>query len=122
MIAWSDVVLIAPELGTPAYTAKLPDATCEQIVVDVVGLLEETQWGKAYDLACKYLAAHIAALAYRGASGASGAVTQESVGDVSRSYAANSPMGTDPDYDLTPYGRRYKMLKRSLVGRIGIVC
>lgn len=117
MITWADVLKIAPELS-----GKLPTATTDQIVEDVLLLLVETSWGRLYDLACKYLIAHIVSQIARGAFGPAGAVVGESVGGISRQYAANSPMGTHTDYDQTPYGKRYKQFLLTLPGRIGMVC
>jgi hypothetical protein len=117
MITWADVLKIAPELS-----GKLPTTTTAQIVEDVLFLLVESSWGRLYDLACKYLIAHIATQIARGAFGPSGAVIGESVGGISRQYAANSPMGTHSDFDQTPYGKRYKALLLALPGRIGMVC
>jgi hypothetical protein len=121
-ISYADVLVIAPELGTAAAQAKVPTSpTGDQIVVDVLLFLSPLAWGPRYDLACKYLAAHRAALTLRGALGASGAVTQEQVGSVSRSYANSSPMGTHPDYDLTPFGKMFKALLLAMPQRLGCV-
>lgn len=122
MITAADVLIIAPELGTPTAQARVPTTPSgDMIVADVLAQLDASRWGPRYDMACKYLAAHRWALTLRGAMGQSGAVVGESVGGVSRQYAQNSPMGTSPDYDLTPYGKQYKALLRGLVGRIGLV-
>lgn len=123
MITSADVLLIAPELASPAAQAKVPTTpNGDQYVADAIALLSAPRWALQYDLACKYLAAHRWALAVRGAFGPSGAVVAEAVGSVSRQYAAPSPAGSDPDYDLTPYGKAYLALRKGLlVARLGIV-
>jgi hypothetical protein len=116
MITWQDVLAIAPELSTVSL------ATYTAILADVAVQLNADSWGVRYDLASKYLAAHLATISTWGSQGPSGTVIGESVGGVSRQYANNSPMGTDPLWDRTPYGREYRRLLRQLPSRMGFVC
>ena len=114
MITWSNVVAIAPEL------ASVPLATQTAILSAVEAQLAPSQWGARYDLACTYLAAHLGSASIAGGQGAAGPVTSETVGSVSRSYAA--PAATTANTGSTSYGREYERLKKQLVGRIGLVC
>jgi hypothetical protein len=114
VITWSAVVAIAPELASVAL------ATQTAILGAVEVQLAAGQWGTRYDLACTYLAAHLGAVSLAGAQGAAGPVTSESVGSVSRSYAA--PVVASSNAGSTAYGREYERLKKQLVGRIGVVC
>ena len=116
MITWADVVALAPELGS------LPIATQNAILAAVSVQVAAHVWGIKYNLACIYLAAHMGALSLMGSNGPSGQVIAESAGNMSRQYANNSPMGTDPLWDRTPWGREYRRLLRSLAtARIGFV-
>lgn len=130
MITSADVLAIAPELGTASAQAKVPTSpTGDQIVTDVLATLSSVQWSAndpnpptRYDLACKYLAAHVWALAVRGAFGAGGPVMSEMVGSVQRMYMSIVGPGMDPDLDQTPYGKRYKSLRNAMLPqRIGLV-
>lgn len=116
MITWADVVAIAPELASVGVTSQ------NAILADVALRLNAARWGTRYDMASKYMAAHLGTLTLRGGNGPSGNVVGESVGSVSRQYESSSPMGTDPLWDKTTYGRQYRQLLRELVDRIGLVC
>ena len=116
MITWADVVLIAPEL------ADVPVGVQTALLADVAEQLESSQWGNdaRYDMASKYLVAHLATLYLQGSGGAAGPVTSESVGSVSRSYA--SPSFAVDRYASTAFGREFARLRSQFViGRMGLV-
>lgn len=110
-VTWSDVSKIAPELSTVAA------ATQNAILADVVTQLESLQWGTTarYELASKYLCAHLATIAVRGGSGPSGLVTAERLGQMSRQYSMPAKSKDGSIYDATPYGREFFRLRRQFV-------
>lgn len=130
MITWADVVNRAPELGRdPALTVLTTVPTggsatpATTVVADVILQLKDGTWkdDATRNLAMCYLVAHISTLIVRGGFGPSGAVIGESVGSVSRQYGNNSPMGSHPYWDTTPYGRLYRQLLRQNSARYALV-
>lgn len=106
MITWSNVVnLPAPELAT------VPLAAQTQILTFVSTFLSEDVWGGLIDTGRAYLAAHLATSGSRG--GAGGPVTSESVGQVSRAYAASIAAGA-AQLGSTAYGLTYEYLTSTL--------
>ncbi len=103
-IAWADVVYIAPELSTVAT------ATQNAILADVALQLSSDAWGVLLDLGSKYLAAHLATVSKRKGQGAT--VTAETVGAVSRQYAA--PAVAVGALGSTGYGLEYERLLMNL--------
>lgn len=116
MLAWSNIVALAPELSSldAVMGALILDTISKELSADNLGV-------ERYERAVTYLTAHVACLLETGAFGKAGAVTSESVGGISRSYAANSPMGTHPWYDKTAYGRMYLFIIRNNLMRVGFV-
>lgn len=122
MITWPDVVVIAPGLSALSAEAQAV------ILADVEAEVLSPSWpADVIDRAKKHLAAH---LAYSGgylndgaAPAASGAVVSESVGPISRTYAAPVSSTSDPgQYGSTKYGIEYWRLFMSFVSeRIGLV-
>jgi hypothetical protein len=104
-IVWSNVTDVAPELasGVPAGLQTTLVALANSELDDDV--LE----GKA-DLCRAYWAAHFATIAKRG--DVPGSAISESIGDVSVMYGNTTPMGSDPAYDATPYGKVFRLLVR----------
>jgi hypothetical protein len=105
-IAWADVTAIAPELTSTAV------ATATQtIILAMVNerMVDGDAWGDYADDGRRYLAAHMATVS--GAGAGAGAVTSESIGPLSRSYAA-----VDGDLGTTKYGVFYRTLLRVAVG------
>jgi hypothetical protein len=98
-ITWSDVTDIASELSTVATDTQ------NAILAQVALQLDEDEWAELYDVGCVYLAAHLATVIARRGSG--GAVTSESAGVVSRSYAAAS---NSSQLSSTSYGVEYERL------------
>lgn len=116
-IDWADVEGIAPELSDIPWSGR----RC--ILAYVNNALDEDAWGgeESVRLARIYLAAHYGTITRQGGNGPSGPVVSESVGDLSRQYAAASPMGTDPLMDTTPYGKSFRGLLRRSLARLPIV-
>lgn len=115
-LVWSDIVAVAPELASL-------DATMGAIILSSIQaeLGPDNLGADRYERAVKYLTAHVACCLKSGAFGVQGAVTSESVGGISRAYAANSPMGTHPWYDKTPYGKLYQFIIHNNPARVGLV-
>ena len=67
-------------------------------------------FGDCADLACALVAAHIITLGLRGATSAAGAVTGESAGGLSRSYASAPTTGASGFWQTTTFGQRYQAL------------
>ena len=112
----ADVVLIAPELSAVAdgvFTAYLADAELE---------LDLAAYGERADLAKKLHVAHHMTRSGYGTGGGRGDVTSESVGQVSRSYAAPTSSSSTPSpLSSTRYGQRLIALNRSLSPRVLVV-
>lgn len=112
-IQWFDVVAVCPRLSTaPAGTQ-----TALLNMVNSV-LISDEIWGDAAlaNLGRQYLAAHLGTLAFNAGGGA---VTDETVGQLSRSYA--TPLGLKGSLGLTSYGAEYTRLTRLLPTVLGAV-
>lgn len=117
-ITWADIVALAAELSV------LPVAAQPVVVAHVNESIVDLAWptDTLTDHARKLLAAHMATVLIQGGLGPAGQVVGESVGGISRQYAAFSPMGSDPSFAGTPYGKLYRALLRTNARRIGLVC
>lgn len=114
-IAWSDVVAFAASLSSTPASQQLD-------VLEFVNrwIAPESFGGEeshTLRMARIYLAAHLAT-ATAGNSGVTGAVTSESIGGMSRSYAV---LAADSGLDKTSYGGVYKNLIKNSVGRLPFV-
>lgn len=90
--------------------------------IDVAGLsVAEGPWGNMADTAKIYLTAHLLAMANRGQSGASGPVTGEKVGDLSRNYADMTSVFKN-ELAATPYGVEYLRLRRQVLVTPMVTC
>lgn len=120
-LTWEAVALLAPEL------ADLDEDVQAAILADVSTRMGASpgSWKTAarYELAGKYLAAHLATLRSRGgAAGASGPVIGETVGPISRQYAAPASGSGSGSHSSTAYGQEFDRLAMTLIpGRIGLV-
>ncbi len=94
--------------------ATTPGSTLTLVSAEAVKEMNEDVWGDQADKGLVYLTAHMLKMAQRGSGGA-GAVTQEKVGDLARSYAAPKEGGNA--YEQTVYGREYQRLLNLLVTR-----
>ncbi len=117
-ITSANVIAIAPEYASPFSTATI-DVFIGFAQLQVVN----ADWGTLTDMATTYLAAHLLALSYPGgtptgaSNGPGGPLTQESVGDVSRSFGQASPKDLyvgDVDLMSTGYGRQFLSLRESV--------
>lgn len=111
-ITWADVIALAPELAT------LPVSVQNAILALVQVMIHSCPWGDKYRQALILLAAHFGTLALRNASGATGAVVKERVGQVERQYGV-SAMTSKGGLDQTIYGQMYEMLRAGLLGSRG---
>lgn len=102
-----------------ASTVTYPDARVQVMLDDAALQINRGLWGIKADLGTYYLAAHGLAFDTSVGSGISafGQVTQESVGQISRSYGSNSAVVSAGDTDLamTKYGMLYLRLKRQIL-------
>ncbi len=106
----------------PELTEELfPDDRVTLALDDALLQMNVYVWGTKADLGQAYLAAHLLCIegdAFGGVGGgALGALTQESVGDVSRSFSVPGVSITDSDRDLTwtKYGVVFSRMKKTLV-------
>lgn len=109
-ITWADVSTFAPEV------ASVPSARQTQILAMVDRQVNATAWGDAAVDGALHLAAHYGVMSLRGSSSAAGPVVSESVGPVSRSFAAPSSGGGGDGLEATSYGREYMRLSRTRAG------
>ena len=115
-IAWIDVEAHAPELAGSA----VPTSAQTDILAHVNTALDADEWGgetaARLKMARVYLAAHYGTQT-KNKGGAGGPVAVESAGPLSRQYAVPSPLGTDPEFVTTNYGKAYLSLVRALPAR-----
>lgn len=106
-ILWADVTDLAKELAT-----GVPVGGQTKILALVNGKIDlDGEDGELTKDARVYFAAHLGTLA-KAAGGAIGAVIAQAAGGLSRAYASNSPVGTDPLLDKTSYGQTFRLLCR----------
>jgi hypothetical protein len=109
-IVWNDVEAIAPQ------TSKALASTRVAVLLIVDAQIKDANWGALADVARRYLAAHLATLAMRGGNGA---VTSESLGAMSRSYAG--ALGMTGSLAQTSYGQEYLRMVKLLPSALGVV-
>lgn len=107
MITADDVIDIAPEFESE------DSARITRFIAMAATRVSETAFGKQYNLALRYLTAHL--LKMRKLKGASGSVTSEKVGDLARSYQPSSSEAGDGSLSLTGYGREYLEIRKSIL-------
>lgn len=107
----------APELGV-YITANLSKAN--MIVADVIQRISSVTFGEDTELAQRYLCCHYLTLAKNSSGGGvvSGAITSETVGDISVSYANNSNLNGSI-FDSTQYGLMFNQLRKENI--LGLV-
>lgn len=99
---------VAPDLASESDTRI-------SLFIDFAKLsVNEAVWGAKYDLGVAVMAAHLLTISSAGGATGGLAVTQEKVGDLSRSYAAPSGDAID-SLQGTAYGRWFLQLRKSLV-------
>lgn len=106
---------IAPALAT--------DVNADAFLGFAVDQLNPVVFGRQYELAVAYLAAHMLTIARRSeeggpAGGGSGPVTSERAGEVSRQYGQMSVTGKGDlaYYNTTPFGMEFLRIRRLRVG------
>lgn len=118
-ITWDNVVAIAAELSTLGVDAQT-------IILDHVNVAFKVSLFGGEDhpkvkLMRILLAAHYGQLTKDGAHGPAGQVVAQSRGGLSRAYASNSPMGTDPLWDKTVWGQQLRTMINTSAARVPIV-
>lgn len=106
-ILWSDVTDVAKELATGVPVGA------QTMILALVNdkILLDDEDGHMTKMARCYFAAHLGVFT-KAAGGAVGSVIAQAAGGLSRQYASNSPMGTDPLLDKTGYGQQFRLLVR----------
>lgn len=89
--------------------AAVADATLDIYIARATARVSADWSDTIRDTAILYLAAHLYALDAQGTGAASGAVSSESAGSVSRSYAVSA---TSTGYGATHWGRVFEQLLR----------
>ena len=97
----------------PEFSA-IPYARVNLFLADAMLQINAGAWGAKADLGTYYLAAHLLAIdnATGTTGGTFGAVTSESVGQVSRSYNSGGMSGSAAEFGATKYGVNYYRLWR----------
>jgi len=123
-LTWTDVTTLIPSMSTVDVLAQ---AVILAFVDDFMST-DSDAWGEVdtplYNMGAVLLCAHFAATLpiADNASGASGgAVTGQSLGDASISFAAPTFTVSDGAFDSTIYGRQYLALARTLPVACGAV-
>lgn len=107
-ITWADVTGMAAELSAVniIWQTVILGIANTQISVSAF----DGEDGKRTRAVRTAFSAHFGALSLQGDGKWTGQVIAESALGLSRSYASNSPMGTDPLWDKTPYGQMLRAL------------
>ncbi len=118
-ITWAMVTAFAAELTV------VPESAQDDILAYVNTALKVELFGgedaPKTKLARIYMAAHYGQLTKDGAHGPAGEITGKALGPMSTSYASSSPMGTDPLWDKTTWGKQFRSMLRSSAARVPIV-
>lgn len=109
-ITWAgNVAVVAPEL------ANAPPALQNLLLAIAARQVDPDTWGDMADDGQTYLAAHLGSMSFPGGAGAiGGAVTGETLGQMSRSYGI--PPGVSGELAATRYGQTFMQLRRIAVG------
>lgn len=112
-VIWANVVDIAPELSTVA-------AGSQTAYLAIAGRAVDPEvWGESTDDGVRYMAAHLATLGNGSGAGGAGAVTSETLGPMSRTYAS-TVAGVEGALATTRYGVMFLNLL-DMLGIVGIV-
>lgn len=118
-ITWANVLDHAPELSTVDTDAQT------DILAHVNTTLIPDDWGgessPKLKLARIYLAAHMGTMITQGATNKAGPVIAESADGLSRQYGWSSSTDSDALYDSTSYGKQFRTLLMTSIGRLPIV-
>jgi hypothetical protein len=118
-ITWTMVEAFAAELSTVPASAQtdILDYVNETLAVDHFGGEDSINT----KLARIYLAAHHGTITKNGSNGPAGPLLSQSTADLSRTYAAFSPAGSDALLDTTPYGKAFRSMVRRSTARCPVV-
>lgn len=110
IITAADITNVASEFAQEA-TPRL-----ESYIELAKSFVSECTFGAKYKSAVIFMACHLLKLDKIGASGASGSISSERVGDLQTSYGAIGSGVDSKDADLaqTPYGLMFLRLKKSI--------
>lgn len=111
MTTWEDI----RDLPSGEF-ATVDQSAIERVLSEATREVSRSAYGDRYDDAVLYLAAHLLAAQRKGSTGASGPVTMESAGPVSRQYASVGLQGSDDALLATFYGRRFRDIRLQCVG------
>jgi len=114
-VSRSDFVAVFPEFNDDSRRRQI-----DMFLKFANRRVSEAAWGDCTDEAVIYLTAHLLAQASGGggfSGGVAGPITQESVGDLSRSYGQVqvNANGNDELFAQTKYGQLFLELRRSCV-------
>lgn len=110
MIAWIDVVNIAPEL------ASLTEPTQTSILAYVNRKISSDTWGDDVGIGAAYLAAHLGTLARRRGEAPT---SSQTVGQLTQAFT--SQLALAGLYSTTAYGVEFASLSRTLPTVLGLV-
>lgn len=111
-VTWDDVVALAPALSDVSADGQT------QILATVALQVGPNQWGTLQDAGQLALARHLGTLTLRGSGASSGALVSETVGPLSRTFAA--PVLTAGAFGSTPWGAEYARLRALLPALFGL--
>jgi len=109
------------------FKARFKEFDCEEssriqvFLDDALLYCDATKFGTRADQAQYYLAAHLMKLSDLAASGASGPLVSEKVGEVSKSYAQASSE-SDAQLGMTAYGSEYLRIRRTILVTPFVTC
>ena len=106
-------VVVADVTNRAKEFASLTSAEIERASDDAELQINATAWGTKANLATIYLAAHFLSAWNPDLAIAAGAVSSETVGEVSRTYAVGSAPAAG-DYGSSRWGVEYKRLMRTI--------
>lgn len=118
-ITWTDVMALAPELSSVSTDGRTYILAHVNTALNLAEFDGED--GPKTRLARIYLAAHFGAISLAGATGASGPVTSESAGGLSRSYGTTTSTSSGSGIERTGYGQLYLQLVRTSPARAPLV-
>lgn len=107
-IAATDVTNVAQEFSTETQSR------IESFIEYARLFVCEERWGSRAKLAIIYYTAHLLKMSKLGEAGATGPVTAERVGELSRSYGQSSS-SENGDLDSTSYGKMIVGMRRQIL-------
>lgn len=96
--------------------SSVADGTVERYIAEAEREISRSAFGERADDAVLYLSAHLLAVAKGGSSAPSTAVTQVTVGPLTKQYAQPGFSNNPDALASTSYGRRYIEIRHQCVG------